>query len=85
MKILDSLKALWKRPPAGWHEERVSIHTPIDNPVVTILDDGAVIVDMEGEEWTLRRDGRMVYLSGQDGAVQAQFHREAFKVFVKNI
>lgn len=45
------------------------------------------VLDLEGEEWVLRRsetgDGDILYLSGIDGTVQAQFSGDALRTFLK--
>jgi len=40
------------------------------------------VMDSEGSAWTVSRSGDIVYLSGDDGLVQAQFDFETFMVFL---
>lgn len=83
----------WKKSAPEWEEVQIlsNPEPPEDfEPIVTEFGSGilAEAVDVEGGRWTLRTasgDGRLIYLSGENGEVQIQFLREEFSNWVSQV
>lgn len=60
-----------------------TIVEPLIPMVTTVDEDGsAKVFSGDAEEWVLSRSGDLVYLSGEDGLVQAQFRTDDFRGFL---